>query len=272
VTDFGLIGHPVEHSMSRIMHAAAFKELKLDYAYSLFDVQPEELELFLKNANFRGLNVTIPLKTHVVKYMDELSDEALLVGSVNTIEFKDRVIGHNTDSVGFIRSMEEEGVDIEDRRFLVLGTGGAGRSVVFKLACEKARAYVFDRKPEKSAALASEVLRRTGVRVEAAGKIEDVIRDVDVIVNATSVGMHPNVEDSLVDAELLNPAQTVVDIVYNPVQTRLLREAKARGCKTVSGVGMLVHQGAESLRIWLGVDPPIDAMRKAVLERLENRG
>lgn len=254
--------------MSKVMHEAAFRELGLDHTYGLFDVTPEDLELFMENANFRGLNVTIPLKVAVVRFVDELSRDAAIIGSVNTIEFGGQKIGHNTDAAGFIKALEEEGVDVKDQTFLVMGAGGAGRAITFKLALEKARAYNFDKDSAKSKALSSEVLKKVGVRVESVGGVEDVIRKVDVVVNATPVGMRPNMDDSLVPKGLLHDALTVVDIVYNPLETRLLREAKAAGCKTVGGAGMLVHQGAEALRIWLKVDPPVEAMRRAVLDNL----
>jgi shikimate dehydrogenase len=269
MTDFGLIGHPVAHSMSKTMQEAAFRELGLDYTYGLFDVSEDELKLFMDNADFRGLNVTIPLKVEAVKYMSELSPEASVIGAVNTIEFGKGRIGHNTDAAGFMKSLREADVEVADQTFLVLGAGGAGRSIVFKLAMEKARVYCFNRDGKKAALLSEEVMRRVGVRVEPAAKVADIIRNVDVLVNATPVGMHPAVDDTLVPKELMHPALTVMDLVYNPIETRLLREAKAAGCRTVDGVGMLVHQGAESLRIWLGREPPADAMREAVLDALK---
>jgi len=270
MTDFGLIGHPISHSMSKIMHEAAFKELGLDYTYGLFDVREGEFRLFMENADFRGLNVTIPLKIAAVKYMRELSHEARVIGAVNTIDFKDGAVGYNTDSVGFINSLEEAGVDVKGRAFLVLGAGGAGRGIVFKLAMEKARVYSFNRDPEKSHLLANEVMEKLGVKVQPVSDIKAAIRDVDVLVNATPVGMHPNVNETLVDKQLFHPALTVVDIVYNPIETRLIREASERGCRTVDGVGMLVHQGAEALRIWLDVNAPLKAMRQAVLDNLRD--
>ncbi len=265
MTEFGLIGHPVAHSMSRVMFTAAFRELGLDYSYGLFDVEEDDLKLFMENANFRGLNVTIPLKVRVLDYMDELSDDARLVGAVNTIEFgKSGLVGHNTDAEGFMRLLADEGVDVQGREFLVLGSGGAARAIVYKLALGGARVRVNDRKPERAQALADEVLRRTDIRVEASG-LEDTVRRVDVLVNATAAGMSPNVDETPVPKEALNPALTVVDIVYNPLRTRLLAEAEERGCRTVGGVGMLVNQGAEAYRIWLREEPPRDAMRNAIM-------
>jgi shikimate dehydrogenase len=274
MTDFGLIGHPVEHSMSKVMHEAAFRKLGLDYTYGLFDVKEDELKLFMDNADFRGLNVTIPLKVAVMDYMDELSKEAKLIGSVNTIEFSKGRVGHNTDSLGFMKCLNEAEVDVADETFLVLGAGGAGRGIVFKLAMEKARVYSFDIDEGKCSKLAEDVLRKLDVRVESVGvdKIKEIIKNVDVLVNATPVGMHPKIDKSPVPSELLHPAMTVVDIIYNPTETKLLRQAKSRGCRAINGVGMLVHQGVEALRIWLGVEPPVGTMREAVLSNLRNQG
>ncbi|MFH1055114.1 MAG: shikimate dehydrogenase [Candidatus Altiarchaeota archaeon] len=272
MTDFGLIGHPVKHSMSKVMHEAAFKELGLDYTYGLFDVNVGELKLFMDNAVFKGLNVTVPLKVEAAKYMDELSDDATLVGAVNTVEFRKGRIGHNTDVTGFMESMREAYIDVDEGTFLVIGSGGAGRSIVFRLAKEKARVYIFDKDYDKASKLAQDVLQKTGVMVEPVYGVVDAIRDVDVLVNATPVGMHPNVDESPIQSNLLNPMLTVVDIVYNPVETKLIMEAKKAGCRTVDGVGMLVHQGAQALRIWLDVEPPIEVMRQAVLDELNKGG
>ena len=257
--------------MSKVMHEAAFRQLGLEYTYGLFDVTEDELGLFMENADFRGLNVTVPLKVAALKHMKELSREAAVIGAVNTIEFKDGRIGHNTDATGFIRSLEEAGVDVGDMTYLVLGAGGVGRSIVFKLAMEKARVYVHNRDALKAQELADEVLKRLSVRAEPVEKVADVMRNVDVLVNATSVGMHPNPDATPISKDLLNPALTVVDVVYNPLETRLLREAKEKGCRTVDGTGMLVHQGAQALNIWLGVKPPIEVMREAVIAELKSQ-
>jgi len=272
MTDFGLIGHPVAHSMSKVMHEAAFRELGLEHTYGLFDVTSEELRLFMENSKFRGLNVTVPLKMEVVKYMDELSEDAAIIGSVNTIEFGNIRIGHNTDAAGFMRSLEEASVDLDAATAVVLGAGGAGRSIVFKLARCGVHVYVWNRDQKKAQALADDVLRKTDIRVEPVSQVSEVIRKSDILVNATCVGMVPDVNQTPVLSKYLHPALTVVDIVYNPAETRLLRQARDMGCRTVSGVGMLVHQGAEALRIWLDVEPPIDAMREAVLSNLGARG
>ena len=255
--------------MSKIMHEAAFKELGLNHTYGLYDVQEADLKLFMEDADFKGLNITIPLKTAAVQYMDELSKEAVIIGSINTVEFADdKLIGYNTDVLGFMKCLQEADVDVKNKNFLILGAGGAGRGIVFKLAMEHHRVYSYDTDSEKSSKLCKDVLQKVGVKVEQAQDISDIIGNVDILVNATPVGMHPNIEKTPLVSKYLSPAITVVDIVYNPVETRLLRQARERGCDTVSGIGMLVHQGAEALKIWLDVEPPIEVMKKAVLRKL----
>ena len=268
MTDFGLIGHPVGHSMSKVMHEAAFTELGLEYTYGLYDVKIDELKLFMDNALFKGLNVTIPLKTAIQNYTNELSEEARVIGSVNTVDFKKKLIGHNTDVIGFMKMLEENDLDVKDRTYLVLGAGGAGRGITFKLALEGARVYLYDIDKAKSTDLADDVLKKTGIRVEPIPQYEDIMKKIDVLVNATPVGMYPKVDDIPITARLLNKTISVVDIVYNPAETRLLRQARAIGCQTINGVSMLVQQGAESLKIWLDIDPPTDIMEEVVIANL----
>ena len=268
MTEFGLIGHPVSHSMSKIMHEAAYKSLGLEYSYGLYDVEVDELKLFMENAVFKGLNVTIPLKTEVIKYLDELSKEAMVIGAVNTIEFRNKLIGHNTDVLGFMKLMESSNISVEDKSFLVLGAGGAGRAITFKLAMEGARTYCYDIKSSKTVELAKDVIEKAGVRIEPTQSIEETLKKVDVVINATPIGMHPNIDFTPIPKKFLTPVHTVVDIIYTPKRTRLLMEAEKVGCDTVGGVGMLVHQGAEAFKIWLGQKPPVDEMEEAVNKAL----
>lgn len=269
MTDFGLIGHPVGHSMSKIMHEAAFDYLGLELTYGLYDVESKDLKLFMDNAVFSGLNVTIPLKQDIIRHMGELSREALIIGSVNTVEFGKKLIGHNTDVFGFMKMLESADVSPLDNSFLVFGAGGAGRAIAFKLAMEKSRVYVYDVDAQRAKNLKHDIMQRLKVNIEVADSIEETMKKADVIVNATPLGMHPGIDRTPVKARLLNPTHTVADIVYNPIKTRLVMEAERAGCKTVSGLDMLVHQGAQALRIWLDIEPPIDIMEEAVIKCLK---
>lgn len=273
---FGVVGHPIEHSLSPIMHNAAFRRLGLDYRYEAYDVKPEGLEEFLKLRHtppFGGLNVTIPHKVAVIKYMSHLDKLAELVGAVNTIKFESRrMIGYNTDCFGFIRALEETGETIKKRRILVLGAGGAARAIVYGCLLNSAEVVLANRTLDKAIQLAKEIKEKIGKMVLVVKysneSLKDAIKETDILINATPVGMYPRSYESPIEKNILRPNIVVMDAVYNPVETKLLREAKNAGCKTIDGVGMLVHQGAESLRIWLGIEAPTDVMRKAVIDKL----
>ncbi|MCX6695036.1 MAG: shikimate dehydrogenase [Candidatus Altiarchaeota archaeon] len=272
---FGLIGHPVGHSMSAVMHAEAFRILDLPHKYELIDVRQEELGEFMKSAgDYSGLNVTIPHKVSVIGYLDELSREAELVGAVNTVKIESRKKGYNTDGIGCVRALEEMDVDAKGMKVLVLGAGGAARAILFQLALEGAKLTIANRTRDKGVELASSVKDKTGINVDAMAldekSLKAAILEADILINATSVGMHPKGEETPVRKSLLNKDLVVMDLVYNPLETRLLKDAREVGCSTIDGVGMLVHQGAESLRILLGVEPPVAAMRKAVVSKLSD--
>lgn len=276
---FGVIGHPIEHSLSPLMHNAALRELGLDYEYRAFDVKKEELETRIrefKKKGFIGLNVTIPHKVAVLKHMDSLSEDAALVGAVNTIKFGRKNIGYNTDGIGCTRALDDAGVKVRGKRILILGAGGAARAIAFKLAMENAAITLADIIMEKAVTLAEDIKSKLGRRVDTTGLEGEIlkkkIKEIDVLINATPAGMWPNVDETPINPEVIREGMAVMDIVYNPVETKLLREARKNGCKTINGVGMFVHQGAESLKIWLGIEPPIDVMRKAVVKELQKGG
>jgi len=277
---FGVIGHPITHSLSPIMHEAAFKKLGLPHTYKRFDVPDAWVSDFLEKdvleKRLSGINVTIPHKQKVMPLLDKLSREAEVIGAVNTITFGGKTVGYNTDGIGFVRNLEENKVSVKDNTFLVLGTGGAGRAITFQLTLEGGYVTIADKMTDRAGDLRDSVLDKLGVDIpiiECNPKsIVEALEGIEVLVNATPVGMHPNVNASVVSAESIPDNTVVADIVYNPLETKLRREAKARGLKTVSGVGMLVHQGAEALRIWLGVEPPIKEMTEAVAGALGETG
>jgi len=268
----GVIGHPIEHSLSPAVHRAALRELGLDYRYDKFDVKPEELENFVNDAreNFLGFNVTIPHKVGIIDFLDNLSKEAELIGAVNTVKFDDNsATGFNTDGIGALRALEEAGEQVNGREVLLLGAGGAARAIAFQLAMEGAEVSICNRTREKAEELAGDVEGKLNKEVKILDfPLKEKSDEFDILINTTSVGMSPDTDKSPLPGELLRPALTVMEIVYNPLETKLLREARSIGCKTIDGAGMLVHQGAESLRIWLGVDAPVETMRRALLEEL----
>jgi shikimate dehydrogenase len=273
---FGVVGHPIQHSLSPLMHSAAFKELGLNYSYSAFDVERTDLKSFLdscRGGDFLGVNVTIPYKVDVIKYLDVLDGNVKLFDAVNTIKFEDKImLGYNTDGLGCVRALEEADVTVRGRRVLILGAGGASRAIAFQCALEGAEIAISNRTRDKAIKLAKEIRERLDKRILVVNfsdrSLKDIISTTDILINTTSIGMYPRMRRSPIAADVLSKELTVMDIIYNPVETQLLRNAKRLGCKTVDGVEMFVHQGAESLKIWLDVKPPLDVMRKAVLEKL----
>lgn len=273
---FAVIGHPIGHSLSPLMHNEAFRVLNLPHTYDKFDVLPEWVRDFVRKDAMKkglaGINVTIPHKQSVIPHLDAISKEAELIGAVNTIKFGERIEGYNTDGMGFIRTLLGESVEVKDNTFLVIGAGGAGRAITFQTTLEGGLVTLASEFRQDAEKLSKSVLDKLDVDVPVIGckpgDITEALEDVSVLVNATPVGMRPKVNESVIPAKIIPEDTVVVDIVYNPVETKLLREAAARGLKTISGVGMLVHQGAESERIWLGIEPPVKEMKAAVLKAL----
>lgn len=266
----GLIGHPVEHSFSPPMHNAAFEKLGMDYAYVAFDVEPQNLKSAIdgaKSLGIMGLNVTIPHKIEVMQYLDEIDEVAGLIGAVNTIDFKD-MKGYNTDGIGAVRAIEEV-TSIKDKNVVIAGAGGASRAISFYIAKYGAsRLTILNRNVEKAQKLASDVSNSgliDDVEADSISEIASLLSDADILINTTPVGMHPNVNDKpIAAAGDMHEDLVVFDAVYNPNETGLLKEAIKAGAKPVFGIKMLLYQGAESFRIWTGVDAPVDAMEDAL--------
>lgn len=275
----GLIGDPVEHSMSPVMHNAAFCELGLDYVYLPFRVKKEEVGKAIdgmRALNLRGLNVTIPHKVAVMPLLDELDPLAEKIGAVNTIVNNDgKLTGYNTDASGFLHALLAKGIEPAGKSVAVIGAGGAARAITFILADKKARLVIFNRIEELEWAkeLAGHITQTFGQKVEALElnreNLAKVLNKADILVNATSVGMSPNTGVSPVEADLLRPGLAVYDIVYNPVKTRLLREAEAVNAKTIGGLDMLVGQGALAFEMWTGQKAPVELMKKEAAKLLE---
>lgn len=277
---FCVIGDPIEHSLSPIMHNAAFRHLKIDAVYVAFNVKEKMLEDAVKGMRsfgICGMNVTMPHKTAIIKYLDESGPVANFVGAVNTVLNADgKLLGFNTDGIGALRALEENGVKPKGKRVLLLGAGGAGRAIAFQLAQETDELVVLNRDVNKARLLAGVLRKRFNKKVVGNGLSHNVLKnwigDVDVLINATSVGMHPHQDETPVDKSLLRPNLTVMDIVYNPVETRLLKEAKSAGAKVIYGTEMLVFQGAASFEIWFNRPAPVSVMREAIMEKLQARG
>ena len=269
-TVFAVYGDPIAHSKSPAMHNAAFDELGMECSYHAFRVTTENLKDALLGARamgFGGVNLTVPLKQEALKIVDA-DPLAAAIGAVNTVDFRDGIKGYNTDGIGAKRCIEEAGVKIAGSRVLIVGAGGASRAIAFQFAKDGASITIANRTEEKAVSLAAEVSAVGEAKGCGLDNLKELIAESDILINCTTLGMHPNTDSSIATAEDMHPDLTVFDIVYNPLETRLLQEAKKAGAKAVTGEMMLVYQGAEAFKIWTGVEPPIDVMKKAVLEGL----
>jgi len=267
----GVMGDLVAHSVSPAMHNAAFRELGLDYAYLPFNVGADNLGKAvdgIRALNLVGMNVTIPHKVAVIPLLDEVDPQAQQIGAVNVIHNKDgRLAGSNTDAEGFLRLLEGHGINARGLRVVVLGAGGAARAACFALASQGAVITILNRTADKAAGCAREMAGNTGCTFEAlemnAANLARALAETDLLVNATSIGMAPGADRSPVNSELLERRHTVVDIVYNPVKTRLVRDAEKAGAVAIGGLDMLAWQGALAFERWTGRAAPFDVMRRA---------
>jgi shikimate dehydrogenase len=278
----GLIGWPVKHSLSPVMHNAAFAKLGLNWAYVPLPVEPNKVQPAMQGLtalNFKGVNVTIPHKQAVIRYVDELSNAATITGAVNTIHINHgKFYGYNTDAIGFLNSLLEKDCSPKGMRVAVLGAGGAARAVVYALCRAEAEAVtVFNRTAERAAFLVDDLADAfPDSQLQFAPLTRDALRqmdnNVDLVVNTTSVGMAPHLEKCpWPDDVPMSPRATFCDLIYNPLQTIFLRRAEAAGAKIIDGLGMLVHQGAYAFTQWSGHEAPIDVMRQACLASLGYR-
>jgi shikimate dehydrogenase len=275
----GVIGDPIEHSLSPIMHNAAFEALGLDYVFLAFKVKPAFVAGAvdgMRALNIRGLNVTMPHKKTVMAHLDRIDLSAQIIDSVNTVLNKENLLlGFNTDGVGALKALKENGVALKGRKVLLLGAGGAARAIAYAVAKEADELAVLNRTVKQAQALAR-LLEKSATKKIASGSlslsdIQQNLQDSDILINATSVGMKPHPEESPVPPKWLRRSLSVMDIVYNPLETKLAKEAKEAGAKVVSGVEMLIYQGAASFEIWTGKSAPVEVMRKAALNHLQQK-
>ncbi len=267
----GVIGDPIAHSKSPVMHEAALRESGIAGEYSALHIKPDQLADLIaavREEAYRGINVTIPHKENVMRHLDELSEDARRIGAVNTIINEGgRLIGRNTDGIGYVRSLKEEAAaELEGRRIVVIGAGGAARGIIYALAAEAPeRIVLLNRTTERAEALAREWSDLADIAALPADRAAEALRSADIVINTTSVGMHPQVDAVPIDPALLRGGEIVSDLIYNPLETKLLRLAREKGCRVHGGLGMFVYQGAYAFEYWTGVPAPIEAMRAAVL-------
>ena len=262
-----LIGNPVEHSMSPLMHNAAFEKLGLNFIYLAFKVENLEYAMNgMRGLNIKGFNVTIPYKTKVMKFLDEVDETARKIGAVNTV-VNDRgfLKGFNTDWVGAIMSIEKK-VSIKGKKIVILGAGGAARAIAFGMKKRGGRITILNRTVKK----AEELSKELGCKFGPLDKVNEI--ECDILINATPVGMYPRVDESLVGRDVLKNIDIVFDAIYNPPKTKLLMDAESVGCLTIDGVDMLVLQGAAAFELWTGKKPDVELMKKVVVQNLRRRG
>jgi shikimate dehydrogenase len=272
----GLIGDPVEHSMSPAMQNTAFESLKLNFAYLPFHVTKQNLDAAIKGIkalNIRGINVTIPHKVAVMPLLDKTDNIAAKIGAVNTIVNNSGILtGYNTDADGFIQSLAEKGISPTTKKILILGSGGAARAISFTLMEKGAELILINRTLNKAKELAQQLTGQFKRAVEVLAWNEQnmivATQNTAIIVNTTSIGMSPQCEETPIPSRFLKPETIVYDIVYNPIQTRLLKEAGSAGCITMSGADMLAWQGGLAFEKWTGQKAPIEIMKREVYRQL----
>ena len=272
-----LIGSPVGHSGSPAMYNYCFEKLGLDYAYVAFDVKEDGVKQALdamRLFDMRGMNVTMPDKVEAARHMDELSPAAQIIGAVNTIVNEDgKLIGHMTDGEGFVNNLKDHGVSIVGKKLVVAGGGGAATAIQVQCALDGAKEItIFNKKDgffERTVATAEKIRAAVPACVvnvydiDDAAKLKEEIDSADIFVNATIVGMKPMDDQSIIkDLSLLRSDLVVADIVYNPEETKLLKDAKAAGCTCVGGKGMLVWQGASAFRLYTGEEMPVEEVKE----------
>ncbi len=275
---YGIFGYPVEHTFSPGMHNAAFKKLKMNARYVPFAVDPDSLRAAAKAIlplGLCGLNITVPHKQNIIAFLDELSEEARLIGAVNTIQIVNgKLVGHNTDGRGFIRSLHDNaGYNPRGKTVFLIGSGGAARAVGFSLALSGVRKiFLYDVDSQKAETLARNIRKKTGVdaRALSAGDVASAADAAGCLINATPLGLKKS--DPLpLNRELIQERHLVYDLVYNPPETKFLKAAKERGAKRLSGLGMLLYQGVISFEIWTCVKAPIAVMKNALTRQIIER-
>jgi len=272
-----VIGNPVAHSLSPAIHNAAFDELGLDFVYVAFRVEDLKSALAGMRAlrNFRGMSVTIPHKIEAMGCVDEIAEVDRSIGSINTIiNDNGRLIGLGTDGPGALKALTDAGVELAEKHVLMLGAGGAARAIAFTLArsTRLCTLTLLDINEEMLRGLAADLRGGTAAGIEAEPLTDEALaramEHADVIINCTPIGMHPKENVSLVPVGLFRPGQSVFDIVYTPLETRLLADARSRGLTVISGVEMFINQAVLQFRHFTGIDPPVEVMRRVVMERL----
>ncbi|NVM38064.1 MAG: shikimate dehydrogenase [Candidatus Lokiarchaeota archaeon] len=271
-----VIGYPIEHSMSPIMHNAAIRDLNLKYIYLAFNILPRNLNLAvdgIKTFDIKGINVTLPFKQKIMKYLDEVDPVAQEIGAVNTIKNEGGYLSsRNTDAEGAMKALLDAGYKVSGKNVLLLGAGGAARTLAFMMAKDSNKMVIANRTEKRAEQLANEIKRKFGINIEGKNNSIRVLKEeakkTDILVNTTPLGMYPNIDKSPIPAEFLHKDLLVFDVVYNPLKTKLMKDANEKGCNTLGGLDMLVNQGALAFEWWTNRKPNIELMKNKIIEVL----
>ena len=275
-----IIGNPVAHSLSPLMHNAAFKELGLDFIYVAFNVRSEELKTVIsgiKSMGFKGINVTMPHKTAVINYLDEMNSTAKSIGAINTILNKNGyLIGYNTDGNGAMFALEKNGICFKGKKIVLLGAGGAAKAIAYQAAKDVKELIILNRTQNKAKKIAETLKKTYSTKIKAENLSAKILKQemetTDILINSTTVGMYPDIKKSPIPKDLLHSNLSVMDIIYKPLETKLLKDAKSVGAKVISGLEMLIFQGAIAFKIWTNYSAPIEIMRRELLNHLNKEG
>jgi len=269
---YGVIGNPVRHSLSPVIHNGAFKRLGWNAVYLAFEVKHVERALEgIRGLGLKGVSVTLPFKTEVIPFLDKIEGLAKKIGAVNTIVNREgKLVGFNTDCSGALEALEEK-MDLEGKRVVLLGAGGAGRAIGFGLKERGCQLIIANRSRDRGETLSRE-LKCYFIPMSSFVKMKAGELQADVVINTTSLGMVPQERETPIPKKLLRKGMVVMDIVYEPLQTKLLREAKEKGCLTINGLEMFIRQGATQFEIWTGRKPDLKQIRKDLYRALKKGG
>lgn len=276
---FCVIGYPIQHSMSPIMHNAALQDLNLNYIYLAFPIHPNNLKLAVDGFrvfDFKGINVTSPHKQNIMKFLDEIDPIAQKIGAINTIKNEDGyLMAKNTDALGGKKALLDAGYEISGRNILFLGAGGVARALCYILAKKANKIIIANRTEKKAIKLANEIKNQMGINTEGTSNkksiLKEVVKNTDILINTTPIGMYPEINKSPIPKELLYRELIVFDIIYNPLETKLIKDAIGKGCETLGGLDMLVNQGALAFEWWTNKKPNINLMKNKIIEFLEKK-
>lgn len=272
----GVIGNPVEHSLSPAIHNAAFQKLGLNFVYLAFRVEAigDAIKGLRALGGFRGASVTIPHKVSALPFLDDVEPTAMHIGAINTIVATDgKLTGYNTDAIGALRALREGGAPLKHETVVMLGSGGAARAIAFALAAESGidRLNLLGIEEKERIALAADLRTKTALNVTEAyldeAALKEALPEARVLIHCTPIGMAPKIGKSCVPATLLHRELTVMDIVYNPRDTQLLRDARTAGCRIIPGLEMFLHQAAAQFELWTNKSAPTDVMRTVLESR-----